>query len=87
MNADDLTKWTASSSMPIIVPLNGEQQTKLVFENEEKLGALLLYRLSDFSDESFEVLKKTCAGSPGFKCAYVNSESTMFKGAARYLRV
>lgn len=86
LNADDLTKWTASSSMPSVVPLNSEQQTKLVFENEEKVGAILLYRLSDFSDESFEVLKKTCEGSKGFKCAYVDSSSTMFKGVARYLR-
>lgn len=33
LNADELTKWTASSSMPAVVPLNGETQTKLVFEN------------------------------------------------------
>lgn len=87
LNANELTKWTASSSMPAVVPLNGETQTKLVFENEEKVGALLLYRLSDFSDESFGVLTKTCEGSKGFKCAYVDNGSTMFKGVARYLRV
>lgn len=88
LSVKELTAWTLENSLPVLVPLNGEDQTRAIFENEEKLPAFLLYRTSDFSDDSFAKLESICEANKAiFKCAYVNPTSALFKGVARYLRV
>jgi protein disulfide-isomerase A1 len=52
----ELTKWTVENSAPTFVPLDGEEQTRIVFENKEKLPAFLLYQGNDLSKETFATL-------------------------------
>jgi protein disulfide-isomerase-like protein len=88
LNVKDLTAWTIQNSLPVVVPLNSEGQTRAIFENEEKLPAFLLYRTDDFSSESFAKLESVCEANKAiFKCSYADSKSNLFSGVARYLKV
>ena len=88
LNVKEITAWTLGNSLPVVVPLNSEAQTRTVFENEEKLPSFLLFRTADFSDASFVELEEICeANKAAFKCAYADSSSTLFDGVARYLGV
>ncbi len=88
LSVKELTAWTLGNSLPVVVPLNSEAQTRTVFENEEKLPSFLLFRTGDFSEDSFGRLEQICeANKAVFKCAFADSSSTLFDGVARYLGI
>jgi hypothetical protein len=88
LTVKELTSWTLQNSLPTVVQLNGEDQTRAVFENEEKLPAFLLYQTGGFPAEAFARLETVCEENKAvFKCAFVNPTSALFNGVGRYLKV
>ena len=88
VNAQAIKKWSVSNSLSALVPLRGQEESVLVFENEGKLPAFLLAKAEDYTPEVFSTLESICEENKDkFVCAYADKEMSIFKGVAGFLKM